>query len=340
MMVEIGDRARAAGKQTLPLLILSGICVLHAACNRDTLRGSEAYFGQNLPGPQPALFAPGLISTALREYSSPQYLPGGDEILFAVADCDQHAILRVRKVAEMWISPKVAPFSGRYSDDSPVIDPDGTRLYFRSRRPLVPGGPPQLRYHSWVVARSGAEWGAPQRNAQFDDYVISSFAADGTIYCFSRSVPGVGGFDIFRAELVDGQYAAPTNLGEAVNSPYHDTSPCVSADESFLVFASRGRPDGAGLYVSFRRRDGSWTPAQNLGADINAAPQNNHPGLSPDGKFLFFTSWRFREQSYAEVPLTYSDIVRRLNGPQNIRDDIYWVDLAVVTELRPPDLDR
>jgi hypothetical protein len=101
-------------------------------------------------------------------------------------------------------------------------------------------------------------------------------------------------------------------LGDAINSEHHDWDVFVAPDESYLIFASVGRPDGLGrgdLYKSIRRPDGSWSPAENMGDVINSDADEICPSVSPDGKYLFFTSNR--------------------NGTSAV----YWVDASVIEGL-------
>jgi outer membrane protein OmpA-like peptidoglycan-associated protein/tetratricopeptide (TPR) repeat protein len=90
------------------------------------------------------------------------------------------------------------------------------------------------------------------------------------------------------------------NIGAEVNSQYPDYGPVVSADESVMLFTSR-RPNttGAGIdpgineyyediYMS-TKKDGKWTPAQNMGKPINTEDHDANSGLSADGqKFLIY----------------------------------------------------
>ncbi|HVW59441.1 MAG TPA: hypothetical protein VHC48_05385 [Puia sp.] len=43
------------------------------------------------------------------------------------------------------------------------------------------------------------------------------------------------------------------------------------------------------IYIS-RRIGGKWTPSRNLGPKVNTAFRDYSPGISPDGRYLFFTS--------------------------------------------------
>ena len=96
--------------------------------------------------------------------------------------------------------------------------------------------------------------------------------------------------DIYRSELVDGIYMKPQNLGHAVNSEHSDFAPFISPDGSFLIFTSIGRPEGSGLYITFRKEDGSWSEAKYMDEPFGSGALLTT--LSPDGKYLFFTGRR------------------------------------------------
>src|SRR4051812_9993241 len=82
----------------------------------------------------------------------------------------------------------------------------------------------------------------------------------------------------------------PVALPAVVNDANTNSNPLIAADGSFLVFAS-DRPGGQGdtdLWVSFRGPEG-WSEPRNLGPPIDTAEGEFAPGLSADGRLLFFT---------------------------------------------------
>ena len=112
----------------------------------------------------------------------------------------------------------------------------------------------------------------------------------------------------------NGRYSAPENLGSAVNSEKNDWDAVIAPDESFIIFSSQDRADSFGqqdLYISFRKEEGGWTVAKNMGQSVNSPSDEICPSLSLDGKHLFFTS--------------------RRRG----KADIFWIDANIIEELRP-----
>ena len=214
-------------------------------------------------------------------------------------------------------SPEVAPFSGEYSDVDMCVSYDGKKLYYGSNRPRQGTGAPKSGFDIWSVTRSGSGWGAPENLGPLvnagEHQIYPTVTRSGTLYFQSRRNGGFGGSDLYRAELVDGSYVKPKNLGGSINTEHNEGDVLIAPDESFLIVSTRGRPDSRGksdLYVSFRRSDGSWSKVQNMGEAINSEETEYCPMLSPDGNYLFFTS------------------TRSGNG------DIYWVDVSIIDKMR------
>jgi outer membrane protein OmpA-like peptidoglycan-associated protein len=84
------------------------------------------------------------------------------------------------------------------------------------------------------------------------------------------------------------------NMGKAVNSAYGDYSPVLTADQQTMIFTSRrienmggGTSEGGryfeDIYIS-RKKDSTWSTAENIGRPINTDGNEATVGLSPDGQ--------------------------------------------------------
>jgi Tol biopolymer transport system component len=169
-----------------------------------------------------------------------------------------------------------------------------------------------------MVKRVNGEWSDPENLGpevnSGEHQIYPTVTKDLTLYFQSRRDGNIGGSDLYRARWVDGKYDRPDNLGDAVNSEANEGDVLIAPDESFLIVSSRGRSDslgGSDLYISFRQPDGSWSKVKNMGKTINSDATEYCPMLSPDGKYLFFTS------------------TRSGNG------DIYWMDAKIIEEMKP-----
>ncbi len=95
------------------------------------------------------------------------------------------------------------------------------------------------------------------------------------------------------------------NLGNAINTPYHEYAPVITPDESILMFTSRrpgnigglrtkeGQPDTFGgiwfedVYVAIKA-NGKWLEAQNVGSPVNTPDHDATVTVSPDGREMYF----------------------------------------------------
>lgn len=298
------------------------------------------YLGQKKPFLKAELFAPGVVSTGTYEQSS-IFSPDGNEFYYTLVGPSFGVTLFFHLEDNQWKGPQVAPFSGKYSDYYPSFSPREQKLYFISKRPLTGCGEPKKDYDIWFVKRIGNRWSKPQNMGapvNSDRYELHpSLARNGNIYFSSDRKGGKGRLDIYRSILEDGHYSTPENLGDSINTEFADSTPYIAPDESVLIFSSFQRPDGYGeydLYISFRKEDGSWTTAKNMGNKINTKSYEGSPALSPDGKFFFFTSKRKVYKSYSEARLSYGEIITMLDKPGNGNGDIYWVDARIIKEAK------
>lgn len=272
------------------------------------------YLGQTKPGLTPLIFAIGFVSTEYRQLNA-VFTPDMKEFYFAVQKPNAPlSIMVTKQVNNQWTTPAAVSFSGKYSDVDHSISPDGRTLFFSSGRPLKKGEKPKRDHDFWMTKRSAGEWTEPQHlglevNSEREDY-YPVVTKNGTLY-FSSQREGEGTNNIYRSQLQDGKYGKGEKLGDTVNSSSRDFDPFIAPDENFIIFASE-RPGGFGasdLYISFRKKDGTWTKAKNMGEKINSSSSDYTPMLSPDGKYLFFTSGR--------------------SGV----DDIYWIDAKIIEHV-------
>lgn len=282
----------------------------------------------------PELYAPGVFSTPAWDFFvalTPDQRTA--YICRANGNFSYYTILETRLVNGRWSQPKAAPFSGRWSDADPHISPDGSRLYFISNRPRS-GTRPTEEYDVWVVARtpSGA-WGEPRNlgapvNTDSVTEWSPSVARSGNLY-FGADGKGGKGSDLYVARWVNGTYEVPENLGDSINTEAGEVEPWIAPDESYLIFSAYGRPDGVGGYDLFvsERRNGVWQRARPLGGGVNSPQRDFNQSVSPDGKYLFFSSTRGAFDSVPAARLPYPEMQRRLTGVGNGLGDIYRVPL-------------
>ena len=264
------------------------------------LRGE--YLGQQPPGNKPETFAPALFSVwgdrGFHLNSSLHFSPDGTELYFTnqtlpVVRGRSCSVWFMRQLDSQWAEPRVASFSSDYSERITHCASDGSRLYFVSTRPVDGRGAPKDS-DIWYAMRKD-DWAQPYRV----DYPINTvnnetggiFGNDGAIFFSSDRPGGQGGFDIYHTRYIKGQFAEPTNLGGSVNTVADEYVVCVSPDLIFLILFREGmaNPADAGLYITYRDTDGSWTKAKSMGDHINGRGAAD-ASISPDGRYLFVLS--------------------------------------------------
>jgi len=140
-------------------------------------------------------------------------------------------------------------------------------------------------------------------NSEFPEFapVIS---ADETVLIFTSRRPSTTGGDIdpndnmyfedlyISEKQADGTWGEPKNMGDSINSIYHDASVALSPDGTQL-FIYKDNDNGKGdLYVSKRLENG-WSKPVALPEGINM-PKSQEPSASitADGKTIYFSSDR------------------------------------------------
>jgi Tol biopolymer transport system component len=299
--------------------------------------GALAQTSTEAPAFSPELFGEGVFSTALYELT-PTFTPDGQTAYTTISTPtygDFFVIVESQYEEGAWTEPETASFSGRYSDADPFISLDGSTLYYLSKQP-VDGGEPRDDYDMWTVERTDDGWGEPTHlgatvNSDGNEY-FPTVDAEGTLYFAAQRDDSEGGGDIYRAEPDGtGGYETPENLGSAVNSKFHDTTPYISPDGQTLIFAV-WHPEGEGsgdLFVS-RRENGGWTEAKNLGPMINSSGRDYCPIVGPEGEWLYFTSSRTPGVKNGGTKMTPDDMRSFYDQPQNGFGNAYRVRLDAV----------
>ncbi len=298
---------------------------------------------------EPELFGEGLFSTPAWDFWI-AFTPDERTVYFSRANGNftYFTILETYRRAGRWTEPRVAPFSGRWSDSDPHISPDGAWVYWISNRP-VPGDTGAVlvtgrnNYDIWFAERTATgDWGVPRHlGAPVSSPTTSqrspSVALSGNLYYSTIRVGGRGGSDIWVSRLVNGVYQPPENLGDSINTRADEMEVWIAPDESYLIFSAEGRPSSLGehdLYISYRR-NGIWQRAVRLPAPINSTAADLNPSVSPDGRYLYFTSTRSVFDTIPRARYEYRDFWRKLMSPGNGLGDIYRVEIEDLGVPRP-----
>jgi Tol biopolymer transport system component len=237
-----------------------------------------------------------------------------------------------------WTEAEVVSFSGgQYMDVDPCISQDGKSMFFASNRPVDKSQKANSNFDIWRVVKVNDEWGEPEIldiNSEQNEF-YSSITNDGTLYFSSGRNNASGGADIYKSEFIDNKFQAAQKLEGDIND-FSEGDVFVSAKGDYLIFDCQGRKEGTGLYISFKKNN-VWDTPIFMGKEVNSSGTEYSPVVSPDGKYLFFSSWKKTLKVPTNTPVTYKDYVSYYSdqcSPQNGHPDIYWIDAKIIDKLR------
>lgn len=181
-----------------------------------------------------------------------------------------------------------------YGSDA-SFSPDGTKILFKTRQNLG-----ELRERTdgniYVIQKKNGTWSKPEPlpntvNSSKDEfYPIAT--QSGNIY-FSRITEDQS-YDIFVSRWDGSSYLEAEKLPENINTTLVESDAYVSPKEDYIIFVrmyEQGALGVSDLYISYKS-NGSWGAAEHLGSEVNFEGVDGSPSISPDGKWMYFTSNR------------------------------------------------
>ena len=147
----------------------------------------------------------------------------------------------IDKAAIGWDSPisMGTHVNSRYLESTASVTPDDKVVYFASNRPGGYGGMDIYK----VEKDDNGRWGTAvnlgsEINTAYDDDSPFIHPDKKTLFFTSEGHNTMGGKDIFKAELVNGKWRKPENMGYPVNTTANDNYFTLTADGSRGYFSS------------------------------------------------------------------------------------------------------
>lgn len=268
---------------------------------------------KDAPGKTAVIFAPQVISTAALQHSAPAFSPDGKSVLWSNMKLPSYQtyLLEMNFVNGSWSQPHVPSFSDTTVNEVyPCFSAGGDTLIFSSDRKqndTMDAAGNTL----WFVTKQNGTWSQakPLHIPGFKNGIYAvSVTKYGKLY-FTAGAQGDRDWNICAAS----PNSAVAILPQAVNTTGYEDGPFIAPDESYLIFESDrpGKTDGGlDLYITFKRNDGTWTEALNMGPEVNTKHAERFAKVSPDGRYLFFGR-------------------NTGNG-----FDIYWINASIIGDLR------
>lgn len=175
--------------------------------------------------------------------------------------------------------------NNEFSNFNAVLSGDGKTLAYTTQT--------RMGFDVYVAKYIGDSLSTPQkitRQLGGDFLKTSSLSYDGTDLYLTSVDPENS--DIFVSSLSGKKWEQAVKLPKPVNSKWNETHATISKDGRTLYFTSnrKGGIGGLDIYKTTLGEKGKWTEPVNLGPEINTPFNEDTPFLSPDEKYLFFSS--------------------------------------------------
>lgn len=274
-----------------------------SACNKKVEKSEtisnkgELYLGLKPPGLIPERFAPGIVSTEDLEFLA-AISPNVDEFYFARQKKGEASKnLGIRFENGNWKKFMEEPNTGEM-----FISTDNKTLFLGNK----------------YKERTATGWSKEKGlGLPFEQIPIMRLTSSdiGTYVFDERDSIGT----LRMSFLKNGVRQQPIEMGNVFKSGTYISHPFIAPDESYIIWDCE-KEEGYGssdLYISFRKKDGSWSSAINMGENINSNMEDSYASVTSDGKYLIFHRVKLGstfEESYA---------------------NIFWVDAQVIKNIRP-----
>lgn len=267
-----------------------------------------------------------------------------DQEIDRLIDISNRAALVIKNPHKYVIENMGQKINTVYNEYVPLINAEGTLLFFTSKRPGSTGNLQDIagNYFEdiYFTTKIKGAWtdakniGLPINTNDHDACV--GLSADGIkLLVYRPSKDKVHG-DIYQSDLKNEKWLPPIKLGNFINSKLgNETSACASNDLAYLFFSS-DKPGGFGgkdIYFCKKLPNGNWSLSTNLGPVINSVFDEDAPFMSADNRYLYFSSKG--HETIGEYDIFKSEFLIESNTwskPQNmgypinsVGDDIFFV---------------
>lgn len=169
--------------------------------------------------------------------------------------------------------------------------------------------------------KRGLNWSNPKRIlSELDSAHYLQVTGKGIYYVSSRPKNTIGASDWCKLEF-SGSDTTAVGLGMPLNTAWENLDFFVSRDETYMIVTTP-----FGLSISYPKKDGTWTNPRELGSKINFGLGMWGPFVTPDNKYLFYTTGT--KQDYSDVNVYWVrvdgliDSLKHTNIPPYVKNKI------------------
>jgi outer membrane protein OmpA-like peptidoglycan-associated protein len=169
-----------------------------------------------------------------------------------------------------WTAPENlgSPVNTDDHDAAIALSPDGSQLFIYKGN-----GEGDI----YISRKKGLVWTKPvsiseKINLPTSSELSCSITSDGKTLYFSSSRPGgYGGLDIWKSQLINGQWSEPMNMGPKINTREDEDAPFIHPDGVTLYFSTKGKNTMGGYDIVYTTLEkNGWIEPENMGFPINS----------------------------------------------------------------------
>ncbi len=178
----------------------------------------------------------------------------GQTMLIFIGDLSRGSIYQIEKEGENWSRPKPLGqhIQSKYLESTASLTPDNKTIYFASNRPGGYGGMDIYKSDK----KDDGTWGravnlGAEINTKANEDAPFIHPNKKLLFFTTDGHRGMGGNDIYKTELIYGEWAIPKNMGYPINSTANDNYFTLIADGSKGYFSSdrKGGLGGQDIYM-------------------------------------------------------------------------------------------
>lgn len=239
----------------------------------QTIPNDSLYLGQIPPGNIPEVFK---LQVSPEHFAAERITISNDgkEIFYSEIKSyypiNSARIKNYRFTGGKWTGPFVL-----FEDFcSPSLSVIGDTMYFENDTA-----------EAYFSVKMNLKWSAPKRILpKLDRAHYMQVTNKGNQYISSKPVETIGISDWCKLKFTSVDTTV-VGLGVPLNTAWDNLDFFVSRDESYMIVTTP-----FGLSISYPKNDGNWTNPRNLGAKINFGLGMWGPYVTPDNKYLFYTT--------------------------------------------------
>lgn len=290
-------------QRLISFCILIVISTGAAQSQKNFWQTKNAYLGQKPPGNVPQIFAKNLLVDSGFVFCRVAFSQDGKEFYYTFGQNWNNYVGSgtnwIYFDGNKWNKPEL--IANQLA--SPTLSMDGKSLYLSGKESVV-----------WKVDRTDHGWGDPYKflEKSFGLYNLMPTISGNYYVGSAENKTDYSSYNFSRLTMSNGDTIIKS-LGEPLNKPGFNGDLFIAPDESYIIISTNETPNyESELYISFRKKDTTWTPPISLGPEINKGKAHRFGQyVTPDGKYLFYT-WGTNDKNSAVYWVRFDTLLKKL----------------------------